>query len=174
MRNKPKLYLILLVGLVFLLASSVIGCSQSETQTETWTTYHSPTYGYTIDYPQNWDLDTSEAPNRVFIDSPLWCTDCPICSISILARESSLSIDEWKNVVLLTYSSSFPDFEVISSHSLDGKYEWVIEFTFTLADTEGIGKSYIGETSHYQFVVRFIADAGDYSKCEEIAETFIP
>lgn len=170
MRNKPRLCLILLVGVVFLLASSVVGCSQ----TETWTTYRNPTYGYTIDYPQNWDLDTSDAPDMVFIDSPLWCIDCSICNIGIIAYEGSLSIDERKNVVLLTYSSGYPDFKVISSHSLDGKYEWVIEFTDTLLGIKGRGKAYIGETSHYQFVVSFEGDAEDYSECEEIIETFIP
>lgn len=170
MKNKPRLYSILLLGLVFLLASSVIGCSQSET----WTTYHSPTYGYTIDYPQNWDLDTSDALDIVSINSPPWCLDCPVCNINIVGYEDFLSIDERKNRILLSFSDTYQDFKVISSHSLDGKYEWVIEFTFTVLGTKGRGEAYTGETSDYQFILYFASSAEDYSKCEEIIETFIP
>lgn len=175
MKNKPRLYSILLLGLVLLLASSVIGCSQSET----WTTYHNPTYGYTIDYPQNWDLDTSDALAIVSINSPTWCLDCPVCNIEIVAYEDFLSLDERKNRILYTVRAiygDFEDFEVISSHALDGKYEWVIEFifTYTAVDTRCRGKAYTGETSDYRFILYFTSITEDYNKCEEIAETFIP
>jgi len=173
MRNKPWYSVLLIVGLVFLLASSVIGCSQSETQTETWTTYHSPTYGYTIDYPQNFDLDTSDAPDTVFIDPP-GGTDCLLCGMVIHGYEDFTSIDDRKNAILLSLPDAWPDCEVISSHALDGKYEWVIEFTFTLPSGKGRGKAYTGETSDYQFSFVFVGLEEDWSKCEEIAETFIP
>jgi len=170
MRNKPKLYSILILGLVFLLASSVIGCNQ----TETWTTYHNPTYGYTIDYPQSWDLDTSDAPNVVLIYSPLWCIDCPVCNIGIVAYEGFLSIDERKNVVLDVLYDNYKDVEVITSHGLDGKWEWVIEYTLTFEGAKGRGKAYIAETSGYPLVVFFVSNAEDWIKCDQVVETFIP
>lgn len=174
MKNKPRLYSILLLGLVFLLASSVIGCSQSET----WTTYRNPTYGYTIAYPQNWHLDTSDAPDMVFIDSPPWCLDCPVCNIAIDAYGGfSSSVDERKNIMLYSVRDvygDFEDFEFISSHALDGKYEWVIEFTYTAIGTKCRGKAYTGETSDYRFILYFASITEDYNKCEEIVETFIP
>ena len=179
MRNKPWYSVLLIVGLVFLLASSVIGCSQ----TETWTTYYNPTYGYTIDYPQNWDLDTSGAPIEVYIDSPLWCIDCPVCTIGIVGMGEYgkfWSTDEMQSFMLnwipYAFGEDLEDVEIISSRGVDGKWKWITDLAFTYPDIgmRGRARVWIGETLEHQFILICISTVEDWSECEEIAETFIP
>ena len=160
MRNEPRYSVLLIVGLVFLLASSVISCGQ----TETWTTYHNPKYGYTIDYPRDWYLDTSEAPEKVFIG-------CPSGDISISVYDTRLPIEDRTRLFLAVLSLQ-EDNKVISNHSLDDKWEWVIEYTYRFEGEQGSGKAYFGETSDYQFVLCSFGEEG-WVECEEVMETFV-
>ena len=65
--TKHKWYPMPLIGLVLLLASSVVAC---ETSTEPEIMhYASEEFGYGIDYPQGWDL-MQLSPNEIVIGPP--------------------------------------------------------------------------------------------------------
>ena len=165
-----RVLLILVLGVLLLGAcGSPTTAPPAEEVSTNWATYRNPTYGYTIDYPRDWDLDTSEAPEDVSIYPPTTA----LAAVTIMVFEGSLPIDTRTGLFQDSYLASWENSKVISSRSLEGKWQWIIEFTYTFEGVHLRGEAYFGETLDYQYDVTWEGQVGWASACKEVAETFV-
>jgi len=165
--NVVKKIVLLLGAILFACVASCFGAACSKPEAN-WATYHNPKYGYTIDYPRDWDLETSEAPQSISIWHP---TAFAVISISVV--EGWLPIHTRITGFQEIFFAGLENSKVISSRSLEGKWQWAIEYTYTLQGVHLRGKAYFGETSNYIFKVGWESEIGWASKCKEVAETFV-
>lgn len=131
--------------------------------------YINPDYGYSIGYPLVWKIldasDThlilvSDIANRVTVQ----VSDSPITAEVYIEYLSWVYRDRWEN------------FDVSYSHSLTGKWDWLLGFTYTDVSydepLEGIGEAYITQGDGFSFVVQWDGGEplGDESK--RVVDTF--
>lgn len=132
--------------------------------------YISPYYGYSIGYPRVWKiLDASDKhlilvsdiPNRVSVQA----SDYPITAESCIDYITWAYEDRWEN------------FDVSYSHSLRGKWDWVIGFTYTdvsydAGPFEGIGEAYITQEDEISFVVQWDGTELLSDESKRVVDTF--
>ncbi len=118
--NVVKKIVLLLSAILFVCVASCFGAACSKPEAN-WATYHNPKYGYTIDYPRDWDLDTSREPQEISISLP---TTFAVVHISVI--EGWLPIDTIITGFQEVWLSGCENSKVISSRSLESKWQWAI------------------------------------------------
>jgi len=179
MRNKPW-YSILLLGIVLLIASLVLGCQASPSTpipptpptSLSFDTYTNDMWGYTISYPNDWDVASAE-PEFTIIAPPSAYTGV----VSIEARErSSLSIRDRVQIWLDVGAEKCGSFTVLESKEMEGMWDWYMscDCYWEENDMELHEEVYFKDTAQYSYRVgvTFEKAAYDVYPLSEIAETF--
>jgi len=186
MRNKPKWYSILLVGIVLLLASLLSSCQASSPppgtssppdtspplDTSSFDTYTNYMWGYAISYPDDWDVDSAK-PEHTMITPP--SPYIGLVSISVRER-SSLPIRDKVQIWLEVEAEYCDSFTVLDSREMEGMWDWYVscDCYWEEYDMELHEEMYYKDTAQYSYVVEIGFEKADYGlyPLSEIADTF--
>jgi len=174
--TKHKRFPMLLIGLALLLASSVVAC---ETLTEPEVVhYASEEFGYSIDYPQGWDL-VQLNPNEIVIGPP----DSKYDQIQISAKPGEPRIGLLpESVIADSIEANLQEFfgrlggtnlNVSKNEPVSGKWDWAVAFTFAHQDTALEGEMVIKETESVYYSLTVISVLGvDWPEGEVVVDSF--
>lgn len=138
--------------------------------------YRNSEYGYTIEYPREWKIDTTR-PKRVLIHTSPSKGEFAFITISVLTK-GGLSLDEaveFKKWYLVDVTADeWKDLKFIYSHSLPIKWDWVIGFTYTdiFDQVPAAGEVHILQTPEYTFFVQWDGVESQTETCQQIVESF--
>lgn len=135
-------------------------------------TYTNYMWGYTISYPNDWDVDSSE-PECTVIASPLPY----IGSVRITAYERSpLPIRDRVQIWLDIGAEHWDSFTVLESKKMEGMWDWYVscDYYWGKYDIEFHEETYYKDTAQYSYRVLIYFEKADYDvyPLSEIAETF--
>lgn len=171
MRSKGQLFLF--VGLISLLASSLIGCSGAE---ETKVRYVNEQYGYSIEYPRGWVLDESD-PAAVYL-SP---KNEKYNQINIHASHGEPVLDllsksqftllnkAWLQSRLAALGGG--DLKVSVNEPTLGKWDWTVRYTFSLQGKLLRGVWVLRETSSTAYDLGII-ESSEWPEGHEVMDSF--
>jgi len=157
--NNHKWHPILLLALSFLFATSSLACS-SPTQSTQLVHYASKEFGYTVDYPQGWDLIELSA-NEIVIGPP----DSKYNQVQISAKPGEPRIGLLpESVIADSIEANLQEFfgrlgatnlNVSRNEPTSGKWDWAVAFTFVQGGTALGGEMLVKETEsmYYSFTV---------------------
>lgn len=138
--------------------------------------YRNSEYGYSIEYPRDWKIDTTR-PKMVLIDTSPSKGEFAFITISVLTK-GQLSLDEaveFKKWYLLDVTADeWEDLKFIYSHSMPDKWDWVIGFTY-IDRFDGVpaaGEVYILQTQYYTYFVQWDGTQSLVEICQQIVESF--
>ena len=177
MANKSKWYSILLLGIVLLLASLVLGCQASPStpippSSPSFDTYTNDIWGYTISYPNDWDVDSAE-PERTKIRPP-----SPYLGwVAIDAEERSvLPIRDRVQIFFDVSEETWDSFTVLDTKEMEGMWDWYVscDYYWEEYDVELHKEIYYKDTAQYSYEVSMFSKKADYDvySFSEIADTF--
>lgn len=132
--------------------------------------YISPYYGYSIDYPRIWEiLDASDSHLILVSDIPN--------RVSVQVSDYPITAEGFIDYITWAYEDRWENFDVSYSHSLAGKWDWVIGFTYTdvsydAGPFEGIGEAYITQRDGFSFVVQWDGTEVLSDESKRIVDTF--
>lgn len=174
MRNKSKSYSILLLGIALLLASLVLGCQAPSPPPDTpsFDTYTNHIWGYTISYPNDWDVDSAEPEHTKIHPPPLY-----FGMVTIEAEERSvLPIRDRVQIGLEVGAEFWDSFTVLDSKEMEGMWDWYTscDYYWGEYDIEFHEETYFKDTAQYSYRVIIDFEKADYDvyPLSEIAETF--
>lgn len=160
--RKFRKHIVLLLGLLILLLSMVISCSQAETtpiSESTLITYTNDDYGYTISYPSNWHvqvMSTNETdllppqPYRGFIG--IYVVENPELPVERMA-------DGW----LIAMTTIRDDFVQLDSKRMQGLWDWYLAYDFmTEYGEEFHGETYFKQTDTHLYKIETAAETPRY------------
>ena len=137
--------------------------------------HESPEYGYTIEYPQVWEIGCDDT-DRVILSAERGYSFITIyvSHVDISVSEMADAYPEYLAEVMI---DEWNDFEVTYSNELTGKWDWIIGFAYTdILGPEpllGIGEVYIVQVpDYYTFVVQWDGSEVLSEECKRIVETF--
>jgi len=165
-----------LIGLVLLLASSILACETSP-QPEL-VHYASEEFGYTVDYPQGWDLVQLSA-NEIVIGPP----DSKYDQVQISAKpgeprigllpESVIAGSIEVNLQEFFGRLGATDLNVSKNELVSGKWDWVVAFTFVHQGTPLEGEMLIKETESMYYSLTVISISGaDWPEGQAVVDSF--
>lgn len=139
--------------------------------------YQNSEYGYAIRYPKDWNLVTNNY-EKVIIDS------YAIPEFAIITLEAGNLYNEFSIEGIADYCISlmkteraivWEDFEVIYNHSLTGKWDWVVGYTYTeilVANQECSGELYFARNTDYTYIVEWSGTDSQTEICQLIVDSF--
>ena len=165
MKSKRRAYAFLLLGLGLLLAGPTAGCRQAE-----YVHYSNDQYGYALDYPSNWVLDSSDVA-RVTISTPGLS---PFLAATVTVDDSPRPLpSEASDVQPATWENTGFDFDILSSGPYDGYWDWLVEYTFHLSCGTLRTQEYIKNTNCFGFVVGLTCESHPPpAEMEDILDSF--
>lgn len=174
MRNKSKWYSLLLIGLVVLLASSVLGCQAPPPPPvpSSFDTYTNYMWGYTISYPNDWHVNSTEPENTVIAPPFPY-----IGKVTIKAEERSfLPIRDRVQIRLETGAEVWDIFTVLESKEMEGMWDWYASYDYYEGEYDIWlhEEVFFKDTAQYSYRVSIYFEKADYDvySLSEIARTF--
>lgn len=131
--------------------------------------YINPAYGYSIGYPLLWEiLDTSGTQLILVADIPN--------RVTVHASDFPMTAEFYIDYISYAYEDYWENFDVSYSHSLTGKWDWVLGFTYTNVfydePFEGIGEAYITQGDEFSFVVQWDGTEILSDESKRVVDTF--
>ena len=132
--------------------------------------YINPDYGYSIGYPLAWKiLDASDTHLILVSDIPN--------RVSVQVSDSPITVEVYIDYISWAYGDRWENFDVSYSHSLTGKWDWVLGFTYTDVSYdeppfEGIGEAYITQGDEFSFVVQWDGAEVLSDESKRVVDTF--
>jgi beta-lactamase superfamily II metal-dependent hydrolase len=138
------------------------------TDTTEWTTYHNAVYGYSIEYPEDWELDDSDV-SWVVISS-----EEHFAIVNIGVHDYPLSLEVEVDFWMDNFVYKWENVEVLSSHKPETRWDWVITYRYTFDGIQIYDQAYFLQTPDYTFIIDYAAssEGGAYSLCQEFVNTF--
>jgi hypothetical protein len=129
-------------------------------------------WGYTISYPNDWDVDSAEPERTVIAPPPPY-----IGMVTISAYERwSLPIRDRVQSWLEAGAEHWDNFTVLESREMEGMWDWYASYNYYWAeyDIEFHGEMYYKDTAQYSYELGIDFEKADYDvyPLSEIAETF--
>ena len=174
--TKHKWYPMPLIGLVLLLASSVVAC---ETSTEPGLVrYESEEFGYSVAYPQGWDLVQLSA-NEIVIGPAERKYD----QIQVSAKPGEPRIGLLpESVIAGSIEANLQEFfgrlgatnlNVFKNEPVSGKWDWAVAFTFVHGGTALEGEMVVRETESIYYSLTVISVSGtDWPEGQAVVDSF--
>ena len=165
-----------LIGLVLLLAGSVVACETSPEPE--LVNYESADFGYTVDYPQGWDL-VQLSGNEIVIGPG----DSKYNQIQISAKageprigllpESLIANSTEANLQQLFSRLGVTNLNISKNEPASGKWDWVVAFTFVHEGTPLEGEMLVKETESMYFSLTVISISGtDWPEGQAVVDSF--
>jgi hypothetical protein len=158
MRNKLKLYPILLLGLVILLVGSIVGCSKTR---DTFEHYINKEFGYSIDYPKGWLLEEF-SPNEIGIKPKGDAYN----QIQIGAWNEPSGINQVPDTMAASISKAglelffgllgATNINIFVNERTGGKWDWIARFTVTYKGAPLQGVFYAKDTPNNSYTLTLI------------------
>jgi len=151
---------------------TVTAASPPPPSSPSFDTYTNYMWGYTINYPNDWDVDSAEPERTVIAPPPPY-----IGMVTIIADErSSLPIRDRVQIWLEAGAEHWDSFTVLESREVEGMWDWYASYNYYWAeyDKEFHGEMYFKDTAQYSYELSIDFEKADYDvyPLSEIAETF--
>lgn len=155
--NRGKCFLFLLSGLILVVIIAFVACGQREVEeadrggaTSTdYIHYLNEEHGYSLDYPSNWVLDSSDARSVLItpVDSPMHQN----LTVFVWASES---LEDSVNFALTTARQTLGDFTLLSSEPLDDTWDWFLGGTYIDSEFREVHyQQYLKATNNFQYTI---------------------
>jgi len=165
-----------LIGLVLLLAGSVVACETSPEPE--LVNYESADFGYAVDYPQGWDLVQLSA-NEIVI-GPL---DSKYDQIQISAKPGEPRIGLLPESVMAdSIEANLQEFfgrpggtnlNVSKNEPASGRWDWAVAFTFVHDGTPLEGQMLVKETQSIYYSLTIMSVSGtDWPEGQAVVDSF--
>jgi len=135
--------------------------------------YRSDAYGYAINHPSDWGLDTEKLDAvRMYPPPP------SMSSISILVAEGvegSLPAEQLAQIFVELMTEAYsPSFTVLDSKQIEGMWDWYVSCEYESFGTEFYAEVYYKSTEQYMYVVFCDLEKEDYEAypLSDILDTF--
>ena len=132
--------------------------------------YINPDYGYSIGYPLLWKILDASGTQLILVSD--------IHRVTVHVLDSPITAEVYIEYISWAYRDRWENFDVSYSHSLTGKWDWVLGFTFTYTDVlydeplEGIGEAYITQGDEFSFVVQWDGAEVLSDESKRVVDTF--
>lgn len=174
--TKHKRFPMPLIGLVLLLASSVVACETSPEPELVH--YASEEFGYSVDYPRGWDL-VQLNPNEIVIGP----TASKYDQIQISAKPEETRIGLLpESLVAGSTEANLQEFfsrlggtnlNVSKNEPVSGKWDWLVAFTFVHQGTPLEGEMLVKETESMYYGLTVISVSGtDWPEGQAVVDSF--
>lgn len=115
-----------------------------------WASYQNPVYAYSIEYPEDWELDDSD-PSFVMLYS-----EEDYAFVRIEASEYH-SLQAAVNLFLDNVVYHWDDVKILSNQQSEGKWDWIIAYSYTYDHHDVHAGAYFKETTNCTLVVSYDA-----------------
>ena len=149
---KKRLSAICILPILACLFCPGTGAATTENAPEGYCHYVNTEYGYSLDYPPGWALDTSRTDMVLIGGNP------PSCIVSVFDSSGlplALKAQQWLRS--LAQHEAIANLAILSSQRLPGKWDWVSEYTYMMklpgASREIYEQCYLKEAKGYLYKV---------------------
>jgi len=130
---------------------------QPKLDIRTPTEYEEPTFGYTISYPEGWELATEEGEEgAVYIFTSTGAKGLRFAwlSVKVISLPSETSLDEQYEKIVAATEESDVNFELVSSVKVPAELPWYqLEWSSSLKEVKRKGKTIIALKGEQLFMV---------------------
>ena len=153
MKGKVFWLLITVLGIVLVSAS----CGEPEV-TSPYTHYMNEKYGYSLDYPSDWLLDTS-APDFVKVHPVEFETPLYSCCVAIRPWAHTIPIDVCATLHIKHVSQTLEDVTILASQEQSDKWDWLVRYTCTLMGHSLYAEDYFKNAEDFQYLIGLVYES---------------
>lgn len=153
-RRTLRIFVLLLV-LVDLLAGSIIGCGQAETE---YVHYTNTKFGYSLDYPSGWYLEELN-PNEIAIGphtgefSQIQVVASPDTPVLRSLTPEMAAANTEASLYLFFDMLECTNLNIFVNEAVTGKWDWKAVFNVTCQGTSLLGTKLIKETPSVTYTI---------------------
>ena len=172
--RKPKKYLLPIAGLVVLLSSLVVGCSQEEVislDQRPFLTYTNEDWGYSINYPGNWEVDAIGATETYLLAPKPYSG---FINISIVANPN-LTPEQAATGWFMAITDTYNDPSLLANIKMETWWDWYTGYDYiSRAGEEFRGEAYFkqAESNLYKINMEGEREVFEDYPFDEIISTF--
>lgn len=150
MKNSKK-YWFLLLGLIALMSGAAIACTQPG-----FATYTNDTGGYSIDYPLNWQAETSKDSSIYIIKSPSHLASVRIDVIGPMSAQQAAQ--RW----LTAMGTGNADFALLENKPMEDFWNWYVSYDYAGDIGQFHGEAYFKTTADHVYKLDTAGDLAGY------------